>query len=120
MSDNEWDFDFEEDNEGDGTSASQEDFKPPQLLVGIDTHPTMFTKTEEGIHAFHSCLLGIYTVVDQLLLKADKRTIAVIFAHNLENKALLFNFDTLAKEKLALIKKILDMSDENLKEEYMR
>lgn len=119
MADNEWDFDSEEENEDDGTS-SQEPSKPPQLLVAIDTHPLMFTKTEQGLHAFHSCLFGIYSVLDQLLLKSDKKTLGIILAHDSESKAMLIDFDTPVTEKIVIVKKLLDMKDEDIKDEYMR
>lgn len=119
MSDDEWDFDSDE-NEETESSASQEFFKPPQLLVGIDTDPSMFTKTEEGLHGFHSCLFGLYTMLDQLLLKFDQKTIAVILAHDSHSKAMIFDFDTPVSEKLTILKKMLDMEDEAIKDEYMR
>lgn len=116
MSDDDWDFDEEE----------LEDNKPaqqhlrPQLLVGIDTHPSMFVKTEEGLHAFYSCLLGLDTLLDQLLLKSDKQTLAVILAHDSETKAVLLNFDMPTYEKQTVIKKLLDLKEDALKEEFMR
>lgn len=118
MFDNEWDF-VGDGNEADEESA-QKSFKPPQLLVGIDTHNSMFTKFGEGLHAFHCCLFGIYTVLDQLLLRSDQKSIAVILAHDCEEKTMLFDFDTPFTEKIAIVKKLLDMDEDVLKNEYMR
>lgn len=115
--DDDWNFDEEEQEDGEASQAFQ---KPPQLLLGIDTHPSMFAKTEDGLHAFHSCLLGLYTILDHLLLKADQKTIAVILAHDSENKSTLIDFDMLPNKKLLALKKLLDLKDEALKEEFMR
>lgn len=116
MSEDEWEFENEETEDG----APPEFLKPPQLLIGIDTHPSMFAKTEEGLHAFHSCLLGLYTLLDQLLLKSDKKTVAVILGHDSEAKSLLVDFDMPVHEKLLTIKKLLDLKDEAIKDEFMR
>lgn len=118
MSDDEWDLDAEELE--DGAAASQQFMKPPQLLIGIDTHPSMFVKTEEGLHAFHMCLLGLHTLLDQLLLKSDKHTVAVILAHESESKAMLIDFNMPVNEKLLTIKKLLYLQDEAIKSEFER
>lgn len=116
MSDNEWDFESDEESKSDEKSY----FLPPQLLIGVDTHSSMFVKTEEGLHAFHSCLLGICTVLDHILLRSDKKSVAVIFADDFDKKAVVAGFDVPVSDKLVTVKKLLDMNDEEIKAEYMR
>lgn len=119
MSDDEWQLDFEETEEA---GATRPDFlKPPQLLVAIDTHPSMFVKTEQlEVHAFHSCLLALHSILNRLLLKTDRRSLAVIVAHDSEDKARIVDFEMPVNEKLSVVRKLLDLDGAALKTEYER
>lgn len=96
-------------------------FKPSYVIVAIDTHCSMF-KSDGQPTPFKNCINALYRLSDFLLLKSDKRGWSPfsVCLYDKDEKASLVNFKDNMIKTTKLLKLKSNLSEEELKNEYMR
>ncbi|XP_044759918.1 uncharacterized protein LOC123317442 [Coccinella septempunctata] len=102
-------------------ARGQYDFKSSYILVAIDTHSSMFT-SEGQPTPFKNCINALYRLSDVLLLKSDKRGWCpfCVILYDREEKATLVDFKDNMIKATKFLKEKSKLSEEQLKNEYMR
>lgn len=96
-------------------------FYSSYVMVAIDTHPTMFESAGQ-ISPFKNTLKALYRLSDYLLLKSNKRGYSPFCVHlyDKDEKAAMINFKDNMIDTTKLLKRKCDLSEEEIKNEFMR